>query len=180
MPLLARERPTFKASAHQHIFEFVERNGSVTPQQAAEALRIDAERIQHDLTILKRDGYLDERDGMLTVSLEAGEAEEFDSNGIRYQIRPALQADLSGILGCMRHVAEGRTYLVAESVGEVLDHEGVLIRHNGANTRMFFVATIADDVVGWAHLEAPRVEKLKSCGGTDRRGPRGVPPARHR
>ena len=160
MSLQARERPKFESSVHRRIFEFVERNGSVKPQEAADAVRIDPERFHHELTILKRDGYIDERDGMLTVSLEAGEAEEFVSDGIRYEIRPAVQADLSGILGCMRQIAEERTYLVAETVGEVLDHEGVLIRHNGASTRMFFVATVGKDVVGWAHLEAPRVEKL--------------------
>ena len=160
MPLQARERPEFDSPVHKQIYEFVERNGSVKPQDVADSLRIDPEEFHHELTILKRDGYLVERENRLSVVLAAGEAEEFVSDGITYKIRPATQVDLSGILGCMRRVAEERTYLVAETVGEVLDQEGVLIRHNGVNTRMFFVATVSDDVVGWAHLEAPSIEKL--------------------
>lgn len=109
---------------------------------------------------LKRDGYLDEPDGALYVALEAGTAEEYTTDGVEYVIRPARQEDLSGILGTIRQITEEKTYLEAESVAEQLDYEGVLIRHNDVETRIFFVATVTDDVVGWAHLEAPELEKL--------------------
>ncbi len=52
------------------------------------------------------------------------------------------------------------TYIVAEGVADELDHENVLFRHNEMESRMFFVATVDDEVVGWAHLRVPNLEKL--------------------
>jgi len=106
-------------------------------------------------------GYLRERDGRLRISLHTGADEEYSTNGVRYVIRPARQGDYSGILGTIREITAERTYLVAESVAEQIDHEGVLIRHNKVETRMFFVAMDGDEVVGWAHVQAPELEKLK-------------------
>lgn len=156
----ARQQPEFETPDHRRIYEYVERNGLVEPQAVAEAVEMESDQFDHEVAILKRDGYLEEHDGALYVALEAGTAEEYTSDGVEYVIRPARQEDLSGILGTIRQITEGKRYLVAESVAEHLDYEGVLIRHNDVETRMFFVATVTDDVVGWAHLEAPELEKL--------------------
>lgn len=156
----ARQTPAFETPDHRRIYEHVEQHGAVTPREVAEAVEMDPEKFNHELTILKRDGYLEEHDDTLRVALEAGTAEEYSSDGVDYVIRPARQEDLTGIVGVIRKLTEEKTYLVAESVAEQVDFEGVLIRHNDVETRMFFVATVADDVVGWAHLEAPELEKL--------------------
>lgn len=156
----ARHKPEFETQDHRRIYEYVERNGLVESPAIAEDLEMDPERFHHEVAMLKRDGYLEEHDGALYVALEAGTAEEYTSDGVEYVIRPARQEDLSGILGAISRITEKQTYLVAESVAEQLDYEGVLIRHNDVETRMFFVATVTDDVVGWTHLEAPELEKL--------------------
>lgn len=156
----ARQTPAFETPDHRRIYEYVEQQGAVRPQEAAEALGMDPEQFNHELAVLKRDGYLEEQNDTLRVALEAGTAEEYTSNGVEYVIRPARQEDLSGTIGVIRKITAEKTYLVAESVAEQIDFEGVLIRHNDVETRMFFVATVADDVVGWAHLEAPELEKL--------------------
>ncbi len=156
----ARQKPEFETSAHRRIYEYVERNGLVEREGVAEEVGMDMDSFDHEVAMLKRDGYLEEHDGALYVSLEAGTAEEFTSGSVDYVIRPARQEDLSGIVGAIRRLTDKKTYLVAESVAEQLDYEGVLIRHNDVETRMFFVATVNEDVVGWAHTEAPELEKL--------------------
>jgi len=60
----------------------------------------------------------------------------------------------------MREVAEEDAYLMAETVVDLLDHEEVVFRENDVESRIFFVATIDDEVVGWAHLQSPNFEKL--------------------
>lgn len=155
-----REKPGFETPDQRRIYEYVERNGLVERQGIVETLKIDPDQLYHEVAMLKRDGYLDEHDGALYITLEAGTAEEYTSNDVEYVIRPARQEDLSGIVGVIRRITEKKMYLVAESVAEQLDFEGVLIRHNDVKTRMFFVATVNDDVVGWSHLEAPELEKL--------------------
>lgn len=157
----ARQQPDFETPMHREIYEYVERHGLVESEAVVEVVGLDPERFHHEVAMLKRDGYLGEYDGALYVALDAGTAEEYTSDDFEFVIRPARQEDLSGILGVMREITAEQTYLEAESVAEQLDFEGVVIRHNDVETRVFFVATVADDVVGWAHLEAPELEKLR-------------------
>lgn len=151
----------FDSAANRRIYEFVEANGAVTPRQVWEHLAMDPVQFHHELAILKRDGYLEKHDGKLRVRREAGTEEEFHVDGVAFVVRPARQEDLSGIVGAIREVAEEKRYIVAETVGEQLQREGALIRYNELVSRMFFVATVNQEVVGWAHLEAPQLEKLR-------------------
>jgi len=148
----------------------------IVSEAVREELRVDPGGFRHHVAILKRDGYLESEDGTLRPSFEEGAAEEYDVDDIEFTIRPARQADLSGIVGAIRQVTEEMTYVVAETVADELDHEDVLLRHNELESRMFFVATVEDEeqsgaepsdgtdvrdeVVGWAHLHAPELEKL--------------------
>ncbi len=109
---------------------------------------------------MKRDGRIDEEDGTLRVTIDAGAEEEYVSEDLEFHIRPARQEDLTGIVGAIRQVVEEKTYIEAESVADEIDHENTLLRHNELESRMFFVATVEDDVVGWVHLYAPELEKL--------------------
>ncbi|PSP76911.1 GNAT family N-acetyltransferase [Halobacteriales archaeon QS_1_68_20] len=144
----------------RRIYEYVESQGAVEPETVREELRVDPGGFRHHVAILRRDGLLEQVDGRLRVALDAGEAEEHRAKDFEFAIRPARQEDLSGIVGAIRQVAQQGIYIEAESVAQAIDHEGALLRHNELQSRMFFVATVGDDVVGWVHLYAPELEKL--------------------
>jgi ribosomal protein S18 acetylase RimI-like enzyme len=172
------ESVTLDHEDRAEIYDYVERRGSISKKEVITGTLDQRRALTHHVAILKRDGYLEETDdGKLQIALETGEEEAFsiDDDG-EYAIRPARQDDLSGIVGAIRQVTEEMTYVVAETVADELDHEDVLLRHNELESRMFFVATVEDEeqsgaepsdgtdvrdeVVGWAHLHAPELEKL--------------------
>lgn len=151
----------FETDERRQLYEFVERNGAVTSRELWDAFEMDPVDFHHEIALLKRDGHLEKHDGALRIAPNAGTAEEFTSPVFAFVIRPARQEDVSEILGAIRAVVEEQRYVVAESVAEQLHREDALIRHNEIQSRVFFVATVADDVVGWAHVESPRFEKLR-------------------
>jgi L-amino acid N-acyltransferase YncA len=159
----ATEKPTFDTSDRRRIYEYIEQNGAVRPEALYDdrIVRIEPERFRQLVAIMKRDGILEERNGKLRVALEGGAREEYRTANFDFEIRPARQEDFSGILGVIEQVASQRTYIEAETVAEQLNHEDALIRHNDLDTRMFFVATVSEEVVGWCHVEAPELEKLR-------------------
>jgi len=144
----------------ERIYDYVESHGSVDPEEGRAALRIDPSGFVHHVAILRRDGYVEEVDGELRVAFEGGETEAYERGAVEFNIRPARQEDLGGIVGAIRQVAAEKTYIVAESVADEVDHESALLRHNELESRMFFVATVGKEVVGWVHLNAPELEKL--------------------
>jgi ribosomal protein S18 acetylase RimI-like enzyme len=147
----------------QEIYDYVERRGTVPKREVVSGTPDERRGLAHHVAILKRDGYLEEtEDGELQIALETGEEKEFstEDGDVEFTIRPARQEDLSGTVGAIRQVTHEMSYIEAESVADELDHEDVLLRHNEIESRMFFVATVEDDVVGWAHLNAPELEKL--------------------
>ncbi|MFC4437740.1 MULTISPECIES: GNAT family N-acetyltransferase [Natrialbaceae] len=155
-----RDSLEFGHADRKQIYEYVERHGAVDPTKAQDRLGIDPGGFRHHVAILKRDGRLEEKDGTLRVTIDAGAEEEYRSAELEFHIRPARQEDLSGVIGAIRQVAEERTYIEAESVADEIDHEEALLRHNELESRMFFVATVNNEVVGWVHLNAPELEKL--------------------
>ncbi|MDQ2052567.1 GNAT family N-acetyltransferase [Natronolimnohabitans sp. A-GB9] len=152
------------------IYEYVEAHGAVSRERVRRELFPDdppgdpqhSRAFRHDVAILKRDGYLEEDDdGTLRIAIDVeDERSEITADDIEVTIRSARQEDLSGIIGAMRQVVEEMTYIEAETVADELDHEDVLLRRNEYESRMFFVATVDDEVVGWAHLHLPNLEKL--------------------
>jgi len=154
------EELSFGHDDRRRIYEYVERHGSAAPDDVRDALGLDERGFRHHVAIIKRDGRLEAVDGTLRVAFEPGESEEHRADGVEFTIRQARQEDLSGLVGAIRRVASERTYIVAESVADLIDHEEVLLRHNEIESRMFFVATVGQEVVGWVHLHAPELEKL--------------------
>ncbi|WP_132058494.1 bifunctional helix-turn-helix transcriptional regulator/GNAT family N-acetyltransferase [Halorussus amylolyticus] len=144
----------------KRIYEFVESHGEVDADDVRDRLRVDPGGFRHHVAILKRDGYVEEDEGRLRAAFEAGAVEEYEDSGVEFSIRPARQEDLSGIVGAIRRVAEQGRYIVAESVADEVDHQDTLLRHNELESRMFFVATVGDEVVGWVHIHAPELDKL--------------------
>ncbi|NUC73542.1 GNAT family N-acetyltransferase [Haloterrigena sp. SYSU A558-1] len=151
------------------IYEYVEAHGAVDRDRVRSELFPDdppgdpqyTRAFRHNVAILKRDGYLEEDDGTLRIAIDVEEErEEFTTDDVDVTIRAARQEDLSGIVGAMRQVVEEMTYIEAETVADELDHENVLLRRNEYESRLFFVATVDNEVVGWAHLHLPNLEKL--------------------
>ncbi len=142
------------------VYEYVERHGSVDYHEAREALGMEETPFGHHVAILKRDGILDRDGDTLHVAFEPGTQELFSEGDVEYAIRQAREDDLTGLVGAMRSALSERSDIVAESVADIVDHERVLLRHNDLESRVFFVATVSDDVVGWVHLSAPEIEKL--------------------
>jgi ribosomal protein S18 acetylase RimI-like enzyme len=114
----------------------------------------------HHAAILRRDGVLEEADGKLRIAFEAGTEEEFEAEDVEFAIRQAREEDLTGLVGAIRQAIGGGAYVDAETVADVVDSEGVLLRHNELESRIFFVATVDGEVVGWVHLKHPESEKL--------------------
>jgi ribosomal protein S18 acetylase RimI-like enzyme len=142
------------------IYNYVERHGECNYEDIEAGVRIDPRGIRHHVAILQRDGYLDVHDGTISVAFEDEAAEEHRDGDLEFVVRPARQSDLAGLVGAIRQVAEDGTYIEAESVADMVDHEEVLLRHNEVEERMFFVATVGDEVVGWVHLAGSELEKL--------------------
>lgn len=145
----------------EDIYRYVERAGTADPEDLRQSLHMDPRAFGHHVAILKRDGILEEDShGNLRVAYEADVEEEFSEDDVEFTIRQARQEDLTGLVGAIRQAVESKTYVDAETVADVLDSEGVLLRHNEVESRMFFVATVSDEVVGWVHIKHPETDKL--------------------
>lgn len=185
--------PTFSFDdpVQRRVYEYVERNGSVPPDELARAIRVDAggsqskparsaeyrqqvrpssDQLQDALDELKTSGYLLETDGHLRISVTAPERTAALEDGI-VRIRPAREMDRDGLVEAMREVASEERYIVAENVAERLERDSALVRANEDRSRVFFVAEFepdADaeseprsDVVGWLHLDASELPSLR-------------------
>ncbi len=142
------------------VYEYVERYGTVEYETARTALNMEPTAFGHHVAILKRDGIIDQTDEQLSVAFESGTEERFSEDDIEVVIRQARESDLTGLVGAIRKAIDNKTYIVAENIADIVDHEDVLLRHNDLESRVFFVATVNDDVVGWVHLNAPEIAKL--------------------
>ena len=173
---------TFDDGLRGRLYEYVERNGAVTPavlrnevrveegpaqsKPARSALptkrvRLPVSEFEAQVEALIEAGYLEEQDGKLRVAWEA-ETDELDTEDGRVTIRPARQEDMDGIVEVIGQVTAAETYIRAETVVEALGRESALLRYED-NQRTFFVATDevrgSDDVVGWVHIDALGGEK---------------------
>ena len=154
------ERPQFDREIQEQLYNVVERNGSVERGALTDTIEADEETLKDEISTLIEQGYLEAHDGRLRLAIDIGEAVTYEADSFEYTIRPAEQADLGGLVGVIREVSEEGEYLIAETVVDILDHEKVVFRNNDLGSRIFFVATVDDEVVGWVHLESPNYEKL--------------------
>ena len=112
----AIEQPRFETETQEAIYEYVERNGAVAADELEAELALEPDRLRDAIDDLQDEAYLEEADGLLRIAIDAGAETEFTVEDLTFAIRPAEQADLKGIVGVMRQVAEENDYLVAESV----------------------------------------------------------------
>ena len=157
------ERPTFETEAGKRLYQYVERHGTAARNRAREATSLSAEEFQDELQRLTANGYLEDDGGTLKIALDAGAIEEYTGGDLEYTIRPATQADFEGLVDTIRDVTAEDTYVVAETIAEQLLYEETINRHNTVNSRVFFLATVDGEVVGWTHLDLPQTEKLQSA-----------------
>ena len=154
------EKLEFDHDDRRDIYDYVERHGSVEPERARRSLNMDHRAFGHHVAILKRDGILTETGGDLRVAYEDDVHDEFEFDGVTVSIRQAREEDLTGLVGVIRQAIGDGTYVEAETVADVVDHEEVLLRHNELESRMFFVATVETEVVGWVNLVVSEAAKL--------------------
>ncbi|WP_238477504.1 GNAT family N-acetyltransferase [Natranaeroarchaeum sulfidigenes] len=154
---------SFEHRDRQRIYEFVERHGTVDPQTVrSELFPSDSRGFRHHISILRRDGVLAQTEnGDLRVAVRAGGETRVTEEGVECTIRPARQEDLAGIVGLIKSVAAPGIHIVAETVAREIDRDEALLRHNDVESRMFFVATVDEEVIGWVHLSAPEIAKLR-------------------
>jgi len=150
----------FDHDDRREIYEYVESRGTVSARQARRALGMEPRPFGHHLVVLQRDGMVSSVDGELRIAFEDTETRSFETEDVECTIRQAEQEDLDGLVGAIRAAIGSGEYVDAETVADIVDNEGVIIRHNDVESRIFFVATVEDDVVGWVHLERPETAKL--------------------
>ncbi|MFC7068369.1 GNAT family N-acetyltransferase [Halobaculum lipolyticum] len=154
------ERLSFTHDDRRDLYEYVEEHGTVHEREARRALNMDRTALGHHATLLVRDGYITWEDDRLSVAYDEADAVDHTANGVDYSVRMATQRDLSGLVDAIRAVAGEGTYIEAETVADVIEHDQVVLRHNELQSRLFFVAAVDDEVVGWVHLDFPEAEKL--------------------
>jgi GNAT superfamily N-acetyltransferase len=172
----------FEHARRRRIYEYVERNGAVEPETVRRnvlvrsetdskparsgadldpSVQMTPEEFNHHVAILKRDEYLTDQDGKLRVALPMGEgARTVDLDGIEATVRPARQEDITGVVGVIRAVANEEAYVVAARLAEEVSHDDVLLRHNESEDRVFFVATVGEDAIGWLHVGGVQFPKM--------------------
>ena len=155
------ERPTFETNAASELYQYVERHGTATRGRVREATRLPPGEFDETLEHLLAKGYLQEQGGKLSLALDIGAVESHTTGTETYVIRPSRPADFEGLVELIREVSAGGTYVVAESVAEQLLYEDAITRHNTVESRVFFVATMDGELVGWCHLDLPQVETLR-------------------
>ncbi|WP_458205896.1 N-acetyltransferase family protein [Haladaptatus sp. NG-SE-30] len=144
------------------------RSGTTEPKA-----RIPPGEFHDHVTVLVDDGHLVQRGRTLHLALDEG-VESYEERDLSYRIRPARQSDWTDIETVIREVADEGASISAERVAADIDDEGALLRHNDRRSRMFYVATLddveddgngeddgKDEVVGWVHLDAPELDKLR-------------------
>ncbi|MEF8973896.1 MAG: GNAT family N-acetyltransferase [Haloarcula sp.] len=157
----AVERPTFETSAAMEVYQYVERHGTAARHRVREMVDLSPEAFEEALSHLLSKGYIEDDGGTLTLALDVGSVEQHTTNGLTYTIRPAHNDDFEGLVQTIRNVSSDGTYVVAESVAEQLLYEDAVTRHNTVESRVFFVATVDGEVIGWCHLDIPQLDKLR-------------------
>lgn len=150
----------FDHTDRKDIYEYVESHGAIPAERVRKALEMEPRAFGHHAAILQRDGMVRRIGDELRIAYEGGMEDAFETDDVEFTIRQARQEDLTGLVGAIRAAIGSGEYVDAETVADVIDSEGVLLRHNTIESRIFFVACIEGDVVGWVHLKHPETEKL--------------------
>jgi GNAT superfamily N-acetyltransferase len=154
--------PKLDTEDRQRVYEYIREHGPVSPEslEDEEVVPVTPSRYWQIVAILKRDGYVEEREGKLRDAYSPAEREEHLGEELDYSVRAARLEDLSGLAGVIRQVTAGETYIVGESVEDQLAHADTLLHGAADEPPMYFVAIHDGEVVGWVNLAEPEVAKL--------------------
>lgn len=155
------DRAVLLDGARRELYEYVKREGRTTEADLASALNLDETALGHHLTVLRRHGYLWRSDDEIAVGFGEAPPEHHETNGLGYEVRLARGPDRDGLIETIRAVADAGRYIEAESVADVLEEEGAVLRRHPIQSRLVFVARTDDGVAGWVHLDLPELEKLR-------------------
>ncbi len=157
-----RQPPEFGHDDRGRIYNYIEEQGVVSVDTVqSDVLPHDTSGFHHHVAILRRNGYIHRDGDKLSIALDTDTTEEeYDHEDLSFRVRSARQADLTGIVGAIRQVVENGSYIIAETIAQEIDHEDALLRANELESRMFFVATVEEEVVGWVHVRSPELDKL--------------------
>lgn len=151
----------FESEASKVIYEYVERHGTAKRNVLLDVAPVPSDEFRTELDRLKSRGYLEEDGGTLQLALDVGTIEEHDTDAGIVTIRPGRQRDFEGLIDAIRDVTSEETYVVAETIAEQLLYDEAVTRHNRVESRVFFVATLGEEVVGWTHLDLPQVSRIR-------------------
>lgn len=155
------DRLEFDTEADKRIYQYVERHGTATRPAVQKVASVPPDEFRERLEHLLTKGYLEEDGGSLRLALDRGSVEDFETDEFSYTVRPGHHEDFDALVDCIRDVTSEESYVIAETVAEELLYDDTVTRHNTVESRMFFVATVEGDIVGWTHLDLPQVEKLR-------------------
>jgi ribosomal protein S18 acetylase RimI-like enzyme len=155
------ERPEFDTDEQERIYQYVERHGTAARHTVREVVSLSPDRFREQLAELTTKGYLEEDGGTIRLALDVGSVEEYETDEFTYHVRPARNDDFEGLIDAIRDATDGEEYVVAETVAEQLLYEDTVTRHNSVHSRVFFVAAVDGEIVGWTHLDMPQQEELQ-------------------
>jgi len=157
---MSRAKPQFKTPDRKEIYEFIKKHDGATYEDLFDSdILTETDRYHQLVAVMKRDGLIEEQEGVLRTAVDAGVEEKYELDGMTVTIRRARQEDISGIIGVIRQVTSEKRYVVAESVEQQLSGDSTLMETDLEN-QCFFVATVEDEVIGWCGLEIPEMDKL--------------------
>ncbi len=156
------EPVSFESPAAKEVYKQIERNGPQSVDEVRQTVSLSSEEFQTQVDRLIENGFIEKRDGRLELGLDLGESEEHETDDFDYVIRPATEDDLDELVGVIEAIAAKKTYVVANGLATELRYDDTLIRHNSLNSRVFFVATTEDEIIGWSHLDLPLIEYLRA------------------
>lgn len=157
----AVEKPAFETESRKRLYEYVERHGTAKRHMLLRELSLPPDEFREELESLKSKGYLAEDGGTLSIDLRIGEVEEYNTTALTFIVRPARHEDFEDLVDTIRDVTAEETYVIAETVAEQLLYEDAVTRHNTVESRIFFVATVDDELVGWTHLDLPQNDHVQ-------------------
>lgn len=153
----------FRHEDQAEIYDYVRTHGPVDREEVEQAIFPHEPRgFRQHLEFLKYDHHLRESaGGRLEVGLDfEGEEEQFETDGVTYAIRPAHQTDFAEIAEAIRRTADERPHTIPGTIAEELERQNVLLRADRIESRVFFIATVGDEVVGWVYVGHPELEQL--------------------
>jgi L-amino acid N-acyltransferase YncA len=150
----------FGHEGRNEVYEYVEQQGAVDYEAARKALGMGESEFGSYVTVLKRDGVLEQDDDELRVKFDDAGPEYHEVEGTEFLIRQATQDDLPAVVETIHRALDDETYIVGTTLADEVDRDEVLLRHNELSSRVVFLATVNGEVAGWVHLEHPETPAL--------------------